>query len=144
MTDYNYFHYMTKFKNVSKETLKEIAWNSARIVPEHDPEVERLDACGAWIHYPDFENHNSDFGWDIDHVYPIAKLRTKKVPRDLWNHSSNIRAMHWKNNMSKANAYPYYVISVERLGDVNQDCHKTFNVEEALQYSLRCLFKIDD
>jgi hypothetical protein len=134
---------MKKFKSVSKETLKEMAWNSARAVPEHDPATERLDACGAWIHYADFENHDSDYGWEIDHVYPISKLRSKKIPRQLWNHSTNIRAMHWKNNQSKANSYPYYLTLVESKGDVNIDCSKTYNVEESLQYSLRCLFKLD-
>jgi hypothetical protein len=134
---------MVNVKSVSKETLKEIAWKQARIVQGHDPSVERWDACGAWIHYEDFENRESDFGWEIDHVIPIATLRLRKVPRKLWNHESNIRAMHWKNNQSKANAYPLYLTKVEHSGDINVECSKTFNVEEALQYTLRCLFKID-
>src|SRR5574344_846204 len=135
---------MTKIRSASKETLKEIAWNTACIVPNHDPNVERWDACGAWIHYSDFENHNSDFGWDIDHVLPIAKLRLYKVPRTLWNHASNIRAMHWKNNQSKSNSYPYYIACVEHYENLNITIEKGFNVEEALQYQLRTLFKIKD
>ena len=98
---------MTKIRSASKETLKDIAWNTACAVPNHDPSVERWDPCGAWIRYADFENHNSDYGWDIDHVFPVAKLRYHKVPRMLWNHTLNIRAIHWKNNLLKSNAYPH-------------------------------------
>lgn len=101
-----------------------------------------MDACGAWIHYVDFENHESDFGWDIDHVYPISKLRLLKVPRELWNHVTNIRAMHWKNNQSKANAFPTYITKVQSEGEKNIESERTFYIEESLQYSLRCLFKI--
>ena len=129
-------------KNTTKEELKDIAWKGARIVDNHDPNIERMDACGAWIHYADFENHESDLGWDIDHVYPISKLRLLKVPRDLWNHVTNIRAMHWKNNQSKANAFPTYITKVQSEGEKNIESERTFYIEESLQYSLRCLFKI--
>ena len=135
---------MTKIRSASKETLKDIAWNTACAVPNHDPSVERWDPCGAWIRYADFENHNSDYGWDIDHVFPVAKLRYHKVPRMLWNHALNIRAMHWKNNLSKSNAYPYYTATVEHCDNINVIIAKGYNIEEALQYQLRTLFKIQD
>lgn len=131
-----------KRKPIKKEDIKEIAWKGARIVENHDPNTERLDACGAWIHYDDFENYESDFGWDIDHVYPLSKLRLLKVSRNLWNDVTNIRAMNWKNNQSKGNAYPTYTTKVQSKGDINIESEKTFYVEESLQYSLRCLFKL--
>jgi hypothetical protein len=134
---------MNSKKNATKDTLKEIAWKTARIVDNHDANIERMDACGAWMHYEDFENYESAYGWNIDHVYPITKLRDLKKPHNLWNHPTNIRAMQWQNNQSKANAYPLYISKIQGEGDKNIESSKTFYVEEALQYSLRCLFKID-
>jgi hypothetical protein len=133
---------MAKNDELDKDSLKDIAWKGARTVDGHDVNLERMDACGAWIHYDDFENHNSEFGWEIDHVFPITKLRSLKIPRKLWNHATNIRAMHWLNNQSKANSYPTYISKVQAKNSNNVESVKTFYVEEALQYSLRCIFKI--
>ena len=52
--------------------LKDIAWQSAQIVKEYNSTRIRQDACGAWIVYSDFNNRDSLFGWEIDHIYPIS------------------------------------------------------------------------
>ena len=45
--------------------LKDIAWRSARIIPEYNPDRIRQDACGAWIAYEDYNNRDSMFGWEL-------------------------------------------------------------------------------
>lgn len=127
-----------------QEQLKQIAWESANTVIGHDPSVIRKDACGAWIMYAEFNNPKSDFGWVIDHVYPVLKLRTLNVSEKLWNDPLNIRALHWQNNWSKANSYPMYTSFVASHGDANIKVQNVFWVSEELQYRLRKLFKIEE
>ena len=118
--------------------LKNIAWCSALIIPEHNPDHIRQDACGAWIVYEDYNNRDSMFGWEIDHIYPVSRLRCLGVPEVLWDNPLNIRALHWRNNLSKGNES---VVTDE--GATNVSCEFTYLVNEALQDELRSLFKVD-
>lgn len=123
--------------------LKNIAWCSALIIPEHNPDHIRQDACGAWIVYEDYNNRDSMFGWEIDHIYPVSRLRCLGVPEVLWDNPLNIRALHWRNNLSKGNEYPIYTSVVTDEGATNVSCELTYLVNEALQDELRSLFKVD-
>lgn len=123
--------------------LKNIAWCSALIIPEHNPDHIRQDACGAWIVYEDYNNRDSMFGWEIDHIYPVSRLRCLGVPVVLWDNPLNIRALHWRNNLSKGNEYPIYTSVVTDEGATNVSCEFTYLVNEALQDELRSLFKVD-
>ncbi len=71
-----------------------VAWNNAQVV---DPINERLgfrkDTCGAWVRRDDFQNFNSDFGWDIDYVVPKAKGGTDAP--------TNVRPLHWRNGQAR-------------------------------------------
>ena len=93
--------------------------------------------------YSDFNNRDSLFGWEIDHIYPISLLRMSNIPEDLWDNPLNIRALHWKNNQSKGNSYPMYMAVVSNEGAINIKCERTYWINEALQYSLRRLLKIE-
>lgn len=57
---------------------------AANSVEGYDPEILRKDACGTWIKYDDY-NSKGEYGWVIDHVYPIFKLKNLKAPEKLWN-----------------------------------------------------------
>ena len=50
------------------------------------------DVCGATIHRHDYGKVNT-FGWEIDHVVPVARGGTD----DLYN----LQPLHWQNNRSK-------------------------------------------
>ena len=126
------------------EVLKDIAWQAACINPDYDASRIRQDACGALIAYDDFNNHGSMFGWEIDHVYPIHKLKMLNVPEYLWNNPLNLRALHWKNNRSKGTSYPMYISAVIGYGDTNMEQQNVFWVSDPLQDSLRHLFKIKE
>ena len=82
------------------------------------------------------------FGWEIDHVYPTSRLNMMGIPRKLWNHPLNIRAMHWKNNFSKANSFPQYTSAVVDCGFTNMEQNSVFWVSEELQDELNRFFKI--
>lgn len=124
--------------------FKEIAWEAAIIVDGHDSSVIRKDACGAWIQYVEFNNKDSEYGWVIDHVYPIIKLRALNVSEYLWDNPLNIRALHWKNDWSKANSYPKYTSVISAVGEINIEYQRTFWVSDVLQHSLRKLFIIEE
>lgn len=108
--------------------LKEMAWQSARIVDEYNPARIRQDACGAWIAYADFNN-----GWELDHIYPVSRLKSLNVPEELWDHPLNIRALHWQNNLSKGNSYLMYTAVVSDEGAINIKCEAVFRLEEGLK-----------
>ena len=65
-----------------------------------DKEHFRKDACGAWIQRSEYGNHNSQYGWDVDHVLPRAL--------GGGNEDVNLRPMQWQNNLAKADDFPYY------------------------------------
>ena len=124
--------------------LKDVAWRNAVVIEGYDASRVRQDACGAWIAYDDFNNCSSMFGWEIDHIYPIDKLKLLNVPEKLWNAPLNLRALHWKNNYSKGTSYPMYTAAVIGYGDTNMEQKNVFWVSDPLQDSLRGLFKIKE
>lgn len=126
------------------DNLKDIAWQAARAVKGYDASRIRQDACGAWIAYADFNKPESMFGWEIDHIYPVFKLKQLGVSEKLWDNPLNIRALHWKNNRSKGASYPMYISTVIGYGDTNMEQHNVFWISDPLQDSLRELFKIKE
>lgn len=126
------------------DNLKDIAWQAARAVKGYDASRIRQDACGAWIAYADFNKPESMFGWEIDHIYPVFKLKQLGVSEKLWDNPLNIRALHWKNNRSKGASYPMYISTVIGYGDTNMEQHNVFWISDPLQDSLRGLFKIKE
>lgn len=66
-------------------------WEKGQTVSNNDPNVWRLDACGAWIGRAFYGNRDSQYGWEIDHISPGG-------PDIL----SNLRPLQWKNNTDKS------------------------------------------
>lgn len=139
---YRVFYFTREF--MSLNNLKDIAWRSAQVVTGSDPDHMRQDACGAWIAYEDFNNRESMFGWEIEHIYPSFRLKRLNVPEKLWDNELNIRALHWKNHQSKGGSYPMYTAMITHEGKTNVESNFTYLVNEALQDCLRKLFKVDE
>jgi 5-methylcytosine-specific restriction endonuclease McrA len=57
----------------------------------------RKDLCGALI---DREKYGLDslYGWEIDHIKPVAKNRTDDL--------DNLQPLHWQNNRIKGDDWP--------------------------------------
>ncbi len=78
-------------------------WSKATIVPKHDQNEIRKDRCGAWIKFTDYGNVDSDYGWEIDHVKPVARGGTDDL--------KNLQPLHWRNNRGKGDNWPDWTCS---------------------------------
>jgi len=77
------------------EEIIEKVWEKAAIVSNNKPSEFRKDQCGAWISRKQYGNRNSMYGWEIDHITPVSN-----GGKDIL---SNLRPLHWENNISKSN-----------------------------------------
>ena len=73
-------------------------WNKGIIIPGKDPNFWRKDPCGATMFKSDHGNTNSKTGWEIDHIYPVARGGNDDL--------INLQPLQWENNRSKGDQYP--------------------------------------
>lgn len=104
---------------VITEERKRSVWEKGIIVPNYDPAKYRKDACGAWIAWNRYDDKHSQYGWQIDHIYPEARL--KSLPQESIDHPDNLRPLHWRNNESKGADYPTYHSVVKAVDNHNED-----------------------
>lgn len=83
-------------------------WEKATKIDGRDPNEWRLDPCGDLIHWADYGNDTSPYGWEIDHVIPQAHLEACHVLDSLIHHTRNLRPMKASNNARKSDDYPVY------------------------------------
>ena len=76
--------------------LKEQVWNQAVTVEGRNPDIWRKDFAGAWIRRDQY-GVSGKFGWVVDHIKPRSLGGDDAI--------DNLRALHWRNNMSKGNNY---------------------------------------
>lgn len=69
--------------NFTKEQLEEI-WRKGREVEGKYPEVYRKDAAGSIVKKDD-RRVESEYGWEVDHVSPSAKLKERGIPKEHWD-----------------------------------------------------------
>lgn len=72
-------------------------WNKAKIDSRYNSGTYRADACGHWIAWADY-GKTSGYGWEIDHIKPVAKGGTDDL--------SNLQALYWENNRQKSDDWP--------------------------------------
>ncbi len=125
---------------MSEEETKKMVWEKAEEVEGKNKAEFRLDPCGAMIQWDKFRNREDEYGWEIDHVVPRAKLVEAKAPEEEIENSDNLRAMHWKNNDAKSSDYPEYRASVKYEGGKNIETDTVFAVNSALQKKLSAIF----
>ena len=82
----------------SRRIIDEV-WSRGQTVQNYDPRIWRYDFYGALIRYADYGNTNSDHGWEIDHIRPVALGGGDEL--------ANLEPLQWQNNRKKGNTYPY-------------------------------------
>ncbi len=73
----------------------EAVWQKAR-VSSQNPSF-RVDAYGSLIWKPAYGNSNSKFGWEIDHIKPVADGGGDEL--------ENLQPLQWENNRRKGDVY---------------------------------------
>lgn len=78
-------------------SVESAVWNKGVVVSGHDSSVERKDTCGAWMRRTSYGT-TGQYGWEIDHIIPVAKGGTDVM--------SNLQPLQWENNRHKADMSP--------------------------------------
>ena len=117
---------MSAFSN----EIIEAVWKKGRKIDGKDPDVYRLDAAGAIIK-KDNRRVNTQFGWEIDHIFPKAKLKEAGIPEDKWDDLVNLRPFQADNNRKKGDDYPDYyrekVMNKETFKNITDVTKNTIN-----------------
>lgn len=108
-------------------------WKKAKTAEGYNPDLVRLDSCGALILKSEYCNRESQFGWEIDHVF--SKYRGGGD--DL----VNLRPMQWENNDSKSDDFPVYWSAVTAGDNENVRLRQRMHVNYKLADELRNLYQ---
>lgn len=80
------------------EQEKSAVWRKATVIPGYEPRIWRRDTCGASMKWSEYGNTTSNFGWEIDHIKPVAAGGGDDL--------SNLQALQWANNRYKSDDWP--------------------------------------
>jgi hypothetical protein len=82
----------------------EAVWQKGQVVAGQDPGTYRKDACGAWMQRSAYGSTDSKYGWEVDHIKPVAL----DGPDDL----DNLQPLQWENNRHKSDDWPKWSCAV--------------------------------
>ncbi len=92
-----------------KEKIKEV-WEKGTKVDGYNPTMWRKDFAGAWIRRIDY-GQRTMYGWAINRLCPVSQGGTTDI--------ENLNAVHWKNDLCKADNYPSFSSCVTAEGNRN-------------------------
>jgi HNH endonuclease. len=72
---------------------KQAVWEKGRRIPNLPNDQWRWDICGFVMQWSEFGNRQSDIGWEIDHIIPVANGGNDEP--------GNLQPLNWKNNLLK-------------------------------------------
>lgn len=78
---------------LAEEQRKRAIWNKGAPIENYDAAIWRRDAYDNPIRYGDYGNRASEYGWEIDHIIPIADGGT--------DHIGNLRPLQWAANVRR-------------------------------------------
>lgn len=112
-------------------------WEKAKAIDGYDPALYRKDCCGAWIKFNEYNNRDSDFGWEIDHIYPESLLKKAGASQEEIDDLCNLRPMNWRNNLTKAADYPIYFAQITSKDNKNIVQQEQYEVNKDTQEMLK-------
>jgi hypothetical protein len=124
------------------DKIKLAVWEKASSEQNFSSDKYRKDPCGAWMIFDEYGNHDSIYGWDIDHICPRALLEKRNIPPTTIDKIENLRAMQWENNNAKGDDYPIYSSAVSSETNKNVYIDKSLTVNETIQESLKKIFNL--
>lgn len=89
-----------KSGNAWTEQTKKLIWDKGTTIEGYFANIYRKDKCGHILHWMDYGNRQSDFGWEIDHINPVAKGGD-----DNFN---NLQPLYWKYNLEKGDSITWH------------------------------------
>jgi hypothetical protein len=119
---------------------KDEVWELGKVVAGFDGNRWRKDACGAWMAYNKYGDMDSDYGWQVDHIFPTSVLEENDVAESDRDNIINLRPMQWKNNDVKDKDYPTYNTAVTSSEKKNIDMDGTYTVNKQKQQALKDFF----
>ncbi len=78
------------------EADKKNVWVKGRVIPGFYHGIVRWDKCGKVIQYTAFGNREAAYGWEIDHIHPVAEGGDDEI--------LNLQPLHWTNNAAKGDS----------------------------------------
>jgi len=75
-------------------------WRKAIHFSGYGPTERKIDVCGSLIMRDKYGDTSSPYGWEIDHIRPIAKGGADDI--------ANLQPLHWENNRKKGDRYPWF------------------------------------
>ena len=81
------------------ESDLDLVWSLGSAIAGFDPARWRRDKCGAAIDRKEYGNTNSQYGWEVDHIRPVASGGRTEV--------NNVQPLQWQNNRRKGDTYPW-------------------------------------
>lgn len=114
------------------DSIVQSVWEKGIVVEGFDSSQIRKDSCGAFIVRTQYKNRNSDYGWEIDHVYPKSKGGDDNLV--------NLRPIQWENNVKKGDSFPDYETSVIGQENANIRTEGHYTVNQHLIEQLRQLY----
>ena len=80
-------------------TTVDAVWEKGRAIAGYDPDTWRHDICGKVMKSSDYGRTSSDYGWEVDHIRPVALGGS--------DYLSNLQPLQWENNRQKGDTYPW-------------------------------------